>query len=54
MHIAITKTEPLLDAASGDVEVILGKGRYMRCLVEEIAGAKDRENKPTMLHLHKD
>lgn len=36
-----TKGEPLPNAASGDnVEVILGKGRYMEGLVEGLVGAK--------------
>jgi len=42
----VSKGEPLPDAASGDnVEVILGKGRYMEGLVEGLIGAKVGETK---------
>ena len=41
-----TKGEPLPNAASGDnVEVVLGKGRYMEGLVEGLIGGKAGETK---------
>merc|ERR1712160_104400 len=41
----LTKGEPLPNSASGEVEIIMGTGRYMEGLVEGLVGAKKDEKK---------